>query len=96
MGFQVTASLYVAISNYYDEHGHNSVIFAALWSGAVLVAFNMILIEVLPIFARPMSEFVVGCLIGGFGMISELFFVLMVMFFILGMEAARNGYGNLA
>lgn len=47
------------------------------------------------VFGGKSSELMVGFMIGVAFMLAELFFVLMVAFFILGAEATHNGYSKL-
>lgn len=46
------------------------------------------------VFGGKSSELLVGFMIGVAFMLAELFFVLMVAFFILGAEATHNGYSK--
>ena len=47
------------------------------------------------VFRNQASKVQVGFLIGSGAMLSELMFVLMCVFFVLGTEADKNGYGKL-
>jgi hypothetical protein len=46
------------------------------------------------VFRHNASRIQMGFLIGSAAMLSELFFLLMCFFFVLGAEANTNGYGN--
>lgn len=46
------------------------------------------------VFGGKSSELLVGFLIGVAAMLTELFFVLMVTFFVLGQNATVNSYGK--
>lgn len=90
---QVIVSIIVAQANDVDHGGRKSMAFAATWS--MLVAILFVITGSKVIFAGDRSAaFLVGFLIGAAGMMAELFFVLMVLFYTSGEEATSAGYGE--
>jgi len=85
---QVIVSIAVAAANDTYDFGYKSAAFAAIWSMFLVVGFTGLGATI--VFGGKATELLVGFLIGVAAMLAELFFVLMVMFFILGTNAANN------
>ena len=84
---QVIVSIVVANANSdTSQGGRKSCAFAAIWS-MFLVIFFTYLGGRMVLSSSKSSELFVGFMIGIAGMLTELFFILMVIFFILGEEA---------
>ena len=88
---QVIVSIAVAVENSKSD-GYKSASFAAIWSMFLVIAFTVLGGRI--VFGGKSSELLVGFLIGVAAMLAELFFVLMVTFFVLGQDAVVNNYGN--
>ena len=72
--------------------GYKSASFAAIWTMFLVIIFVYQSAQL--VFRNQASKVQVGFLIGSGAMLSELMFVLMCVFFVLGTEANTNGYGN--
>jgi hypothetical protein len=88
---QCIVSIAVAATNA-KTGGYKSASFAAIWSMFLVIGFTTVGGQI--VFGGKSSELLVGFMIGVAFMLCELFFVLMVAFFILGSEATHNGYGE--
>ncbi len=88
---QCIVSIAVAATNA-KTGGYKSASFAAIWSMFLVIGFTTVGGQI--VFGGKSSELLVGFMIGVAFMLCELFFVLMVAFFILGSEATHNGYGK--
>jgi len=86
---QVIVSIAVAATNS-KTGGYKSASFAAIWSMFLVIGFTTVGGQI--VFGGKSTELLVGFMIGVAFMLCELFFVLMVAFFILGAEAAHNQY----
>jgi hypothetical protein len=71
-------------------HGYKSASFAAIWSMFLVIVFTVL--GAMIVFNGKCSELLVGFMIGVAAMLTELFFVLMVIFFVLGTNGDSNGY----
>lgn len=89
---QVIVSIAVAAANSNSDGGYKSASFAAIWSMFLVIAFTGLGAKV--VFGGKSSELLVGFLIGVAAMLTELFFVLMVTFFVLGQNATVNNLGE--
>jgi len=87
---QIIVSIAVAASNDVYPNGYKSAAFAAIWSMFLVVIFAGLGAQI--VFGGRAQELQVGFLIGVAAMLTELFFVLMVLFFILGNNAQTAGY----
>lgn len=87
---QVIVSIAVAAANTNARGGYKSVSFAAIWSMFLVIIFTAVGAQI--VFGGRSSELLVGFMIGTSAMLCELFFVLMVIFFILGQNAKDKGY----
>lgn len=85
---QVIVSIAVAAANDTYDFGYKSAAFAAIWSMFLVVGFTGLGATI--VFGGKATELLVGFLIGVAAMLAELFFVLMVMFFIIGTNAANS------
>lgn len=84
---QVIVSIIVASYNEKTtQGGMKSCGFAAIWSMFLVIIFTY-LGGKLVLSANKSSELMIGFMIGIAAMLTELFFVLMVIFFTLGQEA---------
>jgi uncharacterized membrane protein len=86
---QVIVSIAVAAANDLSKTGYRSAAFAAIWSMFLVVSF--VTLGGTIVFGGKASELLIGFQIGVAAMLTELFFVLMVIFFILGEKAKLNG-----
>eukprot|EP01038_Epipyxis_sp_PR26KG_P009489 gene9489-12783_t len=86
---QVIVSIAVAATNNTMAGGFKSLGFAAIWSMFLVIGFTVLGGRI--VMTNRSSELLVGFMIGIAAMLTELFFVLMVMFFIIGQEAGLNG-----
>jgi len=82
---QVILSCIVAAKNSEGSKGYKSASFAAIWGMFVVIAFEAVAWGI--VFHTKSSELLVGFMIGTAFMLAELFFVLMMVFFIIGTEA---------
>jgi hypothetical protein len=89
---QVIVSIAVAAANSKAKGGYKSASFAAIWSMFLVILFTAVGGQI--VFGGKSSELLVGFMIGVAFMLAELFFVLMVAFFILGSEATHNAYSK--
>jgi len=90
---QVIVSIAVAAANSSTESGgYKSASFAAIWSMFLVIMFTGLGAKI--VFGGRSSALLVGFLLGAAAMLTELFFVLMVMFFVLGQNANTNGYAT--
>lgn len=86
---QFVLSIYVAHANTSDSFGYQSAVFAAIWSMLLTLCFTGVGSFV--IFGdQKLTELQVGLFLGASTMLSELFFALMVIFYILGTNADPN------
>lgn len=87
---QVIVSIAVAAANNVTSSGGlRSAGFAAIWSMLLVLVFTYLGGRIV-LTANKSSELSIGFMIGIAAMLTELFFVLMIVFFILGEEAASN------
>jgi hypothetical protein len=87
---QVIVSIVVANANSNTTQGGlKSCAFAAIWSMFLVIIFTYLGGRMV-LSANKSSELFVGFMIGIAGMLTELFFILMVIFFILGEEAGTK------
>ena len=91
---QIIVSIAVAAANSKagSEGGMKSAGFAAIWSMFLVLGFTYIGGKI--VFGDKSSELLVGFMIGIAYMLVELFFVLMIVFFILGSDANKSGYSK--
>jgi len=82
---QVIVSIAVANANQKYTGGYKSAVFAALWSMFLVIGSTAVAGQI--VFTGKSTELMVGFMIGFSAMLTELFFVLMVLFFILTSEA---------
>lgn len=89
---QVIVSIAVAAANSKSgsQGGMKSAGFAAIWSMFLVIGFTYVGGKI--VFGDKSSELLVGFMIGIAYMMVELFFVLMIVFFILAADAQKNGY----
>jgi uncharacterized membrane protein len=85
---QVIVSCAVAASNSKTDGGYKSASFAAIWSMFLVIGFTSLGAKV--VFGGRSSELLVGFLIGCAAMLSQLCFVLMVIFFVFGANAQTS------
>ena len=85
---QCLVAIICAAFNSQTTNGYKSASFAALWDMFLLMGFVRAAYSI--VFQNKSSELVVGCMMGMAYMLAQLFFVLMVVFFIFGMEAEVN------
>lgn len=90
---QIIVSIVVAAYNSRYTGGYKSASFAAIWSMFLTIVFTVVGAQIV-FGGGKATELLVGFMIGIAVMLCELFFVLMVAFFILGSEAYHNGYGE--
>ncbi|RYG63325.1 hypothetical protein EON64_16150 [archaeon] len=83
-------SIAVAAANSNATGGLKSASFAAIWSMFLVIAFAIVGAQI--VFGGRSSELLVGFMIGTAAMLTELFFVLMVIFFVMGENASTNNY----
>lgn len=88
---QVIVSIAVAAANS-GANGYKSASFAAIWSMFLVIIFTGLGAKV--VFGGKSSALMVGFMMGVAAMLTELFFVLMVVFFVLGTNADTNGYST--
>jgi hypothetical protein len=91
---QVIVSIAVAALNGKSAGGYKSAGFAAIWSMFLVIGFTIVGGQIV-LGSGKSTELLVGFMIGVAFMLAELFFVLMVAFFILGAEASHNQYCEL-
>lgn len=91
---QVIVSIAVAAANDQYAFGYKSAGFAAIWSMFLVIGFTGLGASI--VFGGKASELLVGFLIGVAAMLAELFFVLMVIFFVIGTNAANSGQSMLS
>ena len=72
--------------------GYPSATFAAIWSMFLCILFTIHGAQI--VFGGISSELGVGFMIGVAAMMTQLFFVLMCVFFVLSTEAKTAGYGE--
>lgn len=72
--------------------GSGGAAFAAIWS-ALLVIFYAI-IGSRAVFSGSATPLMTGFLLGFGAMLCQLFFVLMIYFFVLGSSAAKSNFGE--
>jgi hypothetical protein len=72
--------------------GYPSATFAAIWSMFLCILFMIHGAQI--VFGSVSSELGVGFMIGVAAMMTQLFFVLMCVFFVLATEAKSAGYGK--
>lgn len=90
---QVIVSIAVAVANSNaTDGGYKSASFAAIWSMFLVIIFTAVGGNV--VLGGRSSELLVGFLIGVAAMLTELFFVLMVTFFVLGQDATVNNFSK--
>mmetsp|Transcript_12800 Transcript_12800/g.11612 ORF Transcript_12800/g.11612 Transcript_12800/m.11612 type:complete len:202 (+) Transcript_12800:95-700(+) len=87
---QIIVSIAVAASNSSSEGGYKSMSFAAIWAMFLVIAFGLLGARI--VFGGKAPELLIGFLIGVASMLAQLFFVLAVIFFGIGTEAALNGH----
>lgn len=78
----------VAASNSKTAGGYKSASFAAIWSMFLVIAFTALGAKI--VFGGRSSELLIGFLIGVAAMLSQLCFVLMVIFFVFGVNAKTS------
>lgn len=88
----VLVAIISADDNHKAEDGTKALGFAALWSAGLLVI--VVVASAFVVFRRQSTSYHVGLLIGYTGMLSQLFFVLMILFFVYSEHASANGHGN--
>jgi hypothetical protein len=88
----VIVSIIVAAANSNASGGYKSASFAAIWSMLLVIVFTLVGAQI--VFGGRSSELLVGFMIGTAAMLTELFFVLMVIFFVLGQNATNAGYSK--
>ena len=81
-------AIIVAAFNSQTPNGYKSASFAAIWNMFIVIGFCRASYSIL--FHSKASELMVGALLGISIMLAQLFFVLMVVFFIFGSEADVN------
>jgi len=89
---QFIVSVIVANANSVDLGGYRSIAFSAIW--ALLLVLIFAYLGGIIVFRGKTSELMVGFLIGVAATLSELFFVLAVIFFGIGVEASNNGWNT--
>ena len=89
---QFAVSVAVAKINSTVEGGYNSATFAALWAMFLVIIFAYIGAKVS--LKGSSTRLQVGFLIGAASMLSQLFFLLMCYFFVLGNEAKILNYSK--
>jgi hypothetical protein len=82
------------VSNSNTVGGYKSASFAAIWSMLLVIAFTSVGGRM--VVGGKSSPLLVGFLIGVAIMLAELFFVLMIIFFIFGTNAVTQGIGELS
>lgn len=89
---QFAISVAVAQINSTAVGGYRSATFAAIWAMFLVIIFAYIGAKVS--LKGSSTRLQVGFLIGAASMLSELFFLLMCYFFVLGNEAKTLGYSK--
>lgn len=89
----VIVSLVCAGFNAETTGGSKGLSFAAIWSSFIVIAYAIIG-SIAVYSANGANLFTVGNLIGMGAMLSQLFFVLMWVFFYLGQKSAEEGLGT--
>lgn len=87
---QVIVSIATCVQNSKAMGGYKSASFAAIWTMFLVLIFLYQSGQL--VFRNQASKVQVGFLIGSGAMLSELMFVLMCVFFVLGTEASTNNY----
>ena len=90
---QFIMSIYVAHVNSHYVGGMKSLSFAAIWSMFLSMGFGALGAKI--VFSGKSLELLVGFMIGVASMLAQLFFMLAVIFFALGTEAATKKFGKL-
>ena len=80
-----------AAFNHQTRNGYKSAAFAALWNMFMIAGFCRASYSI--VFHNKSNELMVGLMIGMAYMLAQLFFVLMIVFFIFGTEAEINNAG---
>mmetsp|Transcript_35537 Transcript_35537/g.33708 ORF Transcript_35537/g.33708 Transcript_35537/m.33708 type:complete len:183 (+) Transcript_35537:100-648(+) len=88
---QCIVSIIVAVYQK-GEGGYPSATFAAIWSMFLCILFTIHGAQI--VFGGVSSELGVGFMIGVAAMMTQLFFVLMCVFFVLATEAQTAGYAS--
>lgn len=88
---QVIVSIVVAAANT-GADGYKSATFAAIWSMFLVIFFTALGAKI--VFGGKSSALMVGFMMGVAAMLTELFFVLMVIFFVLGQNADTNNFSK--
>ena len=90
----VIVSLVCAGFNAETEGGSKGLSFAAVWSALIVIAYAII--GSITVYSSNGTDyFTLGNLIGMGAMLSQLFFVLMWVYYFLGQRAGQNGYGKI-
>jgi glucan phosphoethanolaminetransferase (alkaline phosphatase superfamily) len=89
---QVIVSIAVAAKNSTAGGGYKSLSFAAIWSMFLVIIFVGLGAQI--VFRGQATALQVGFLIGVSAMLCQLFFVLMVIFFIVSTEATTSNYSK--
>jgi hypothetical protein len=92
---QIIVSIIVAAyegSTDRGKRGYKSLGFAAIWSMFLVIAFTYLGYQIA--FTSKSTELLVGFMIGVAAMLTELFFVLMCIFFIIGSEGSSSNQSN--
>jgi hypothetical protein len=87
----VIVAIISADDNHKSDDGTKALGFAALWSAAILVV--VVVTSAFVVFRAQSTAHHVGLLIGSTGMLSQLFFVLMILFFVYSEHASSSGAG---
>ena len=85
---QCLVAIICAAFNSQTPNGYKSASFAAIWNMFIIMGFCRVSYSV--VFHSKSSEILVGAMMGISIMLAQLFFVLMVVFFIFGSEADVN------
>lgn len=79
----------MAYANNSYRFGHKSAVFAAIWSMLLVLGFTVVGSTVV-FGSQKLTELQLGFFIGTSAMLMELFFVLTVIFYIIGINASAN------
>lgn len=80
-----------ADDNHKSKDGTKALGFSAIWTAGILCV--VVVFSAFVVFKGGSSAHHIGLLIGTTGMLSQLFFMLMIVFFVYGEHASSQGHG---
>ena len=87
----ILVAIISADDNHKSDDGTKALGFAALWTASIMTV--LVIASAFVVFKGESSAHHVGLLIGSTGMMSQLFFILMIVFFVYSEHASKNGNG---